>query len=83
MGLGIGVGFSLLVVIVRTVLPFSPALGAAVAWHFPPEEKFVDEEFDVEDLRVCITVAGFVLIIYTLFSLEGAMKLKFASFCFS
>jgi MFS superfamily sulfate permease-like transporter len=51
-GLGIGVLFSLFLVMFRTVLPYSPALGEARAWHYPPEVKFADEDFDVEDLRV-------------------------------
>ena len=51
-GLAIGVIFSLLVIIVRTILPYSPSLGETRAWHYPPDEKLDDDEFDVEDLRV-------------------------------
>ena len=72
-GLGIGVLFSLFLVMLRTVLPYSPTLGnlyiptclinmwllvclgitgEAKAWHYPPEVKFADEDFDEEDLRV-------------------------------
>ncbi len=51
-GLGIGILFSLFLIILRTVLPFSPELGETRAWHFPPEEKLADEEFDAEDLKV-------------------------------
>ena len=28
--------------------------GEAKAWHYPPEAKFADEDFDEEDLRVCV-----------------------------
>ena len=51
-GLGLGVIFSLLVIVIRTILPYSPSLGETRAWHYPPDEKLDDEEFDVEDLRV-------------------------------
>ena len=51
-GLGVGVLFSLLVVILRTLLPFSPELGEARAWHYPPEQTLTDEDFDEEDLKV-------------------------------
>ena len=51
-GLAIGVIFSLLVIIVRTILPYSPSLGETRAWHYPPDEKLDDDEFDEEDLRV-------------------------------
>lgn len=53
-GLGIGILFSLLLVIGRTLLPFSPELGEARAWHYPPEEKLAEDDFDVEDLKVCM-----------------------------
>ena len=51
-GLGVGVLFNLLVVILRTILPFSPELGEARAWHYPPEQTLADEDFDEEDLKV-------------------------------
>lgn len=51
-GLGIGVLFSLFVVVLRTILPYSPSLGETRAWHYPPEEKLEDDEFDEEDLKV-------------------------------
>ena len=51
-GLAIGVLFSLLVIVIRTILPYSPSLGETRAWYYPPDEKLDDEEFDVEDLRV-------------------------------
>ena len=51
-GLGVGVLFNLLVVILRTILPFSPELGEARAWHYPPEQTLTDEDFDEEDLKV-------------------------------
>ena len=51
-GLAIGVIFNLLVIIVRTILPYSPSLGETRAWHYPPDEKLDYDEFDVEDLRV-------------------------------
>lgn len=51
-GLAVGVIFSLFVIIVRTILPYSPSLGETRAWHYPPDEKLDDEEFDEEDLRV-------------------------------
>ena len=35
-----------------TILPYSPSLGETRAWHYPPDEKLDDDEFDVEDLRV-------------------------------
>ena len=28
--------------------------GETKAWHYPPEVKFADEDFDEEDLRVCV-----------------------------
>ena len=28
--------------------------GEAKAWHYPPEVKFADEDFDEEDLRVSL-----------------------------
>ena len=51
-GLGIGVLFSLFVVVLRTILPYSPSLGETRAWHYPPDEKLDDDEFDEEELRV-------------------------------
>ena len=51
-GLGVGVLFNLLVVILRTILPFSPELGEARVWHYPPEQTLTDEDFDEEDLKV-------------------------------
>ena len=48
----LGVIFSLLVIVIRTILPYSPSLGETRAWHYPPDEELDDEEFDVEDLRV-------------------------------
>ena len=33
-------------------MPYSPSLGETRAWHYPPDEKLDDDEFDVEDLRV-------------------------------
>ena len=51
-GLAIGVLFSLFVVVVRTILPYSPSLGETRAWHYPPDEKLEDDEFDEEDLKV-------------------------------
>ena len=51
-GLAIGVIYSLLVIIIRTILPYSPSLGETRAWHYPPDEKLDDDEFDIEDLRV-------------------------------
>ena len=51
-GLAVGVIYSLLVIIVRTILPYSPSLGETRAWHYPPDEKLDDDEFDVEDLNV-------------------------------
>ena len=51
-GLGIGVLFSLFVVVLRTILPYSPSLGETRAWHYPPDEKLEDDDFDEEDLRV-------------------------------
>ena len=51
-GLGVGVLFSLLVVVLRTLLPFSPELGEARAWHYPPGAGLDDENFDEEDLKV-------------------------------
>ncbi len=53
LGLGLGVLFSLLVIIIRTILPYSPELGEAGAWHYPPEQKLADDEdFDAEELKV-------------------------------
>ena len=49
---GVGVLFSLLVVVVRTILPFSPELGETRAWHYPPDEKLKEEEYDAEDFKV-------------------------------
>ena len=54
LGLGLGVLFSLLVIIVRTILPYSPQLGETGAWYYPPEEKLADDDFDEEELKVCI-----------------------------
>ena len=51
-GLAVGVIYSLLVIIVRTILPYSPSLGETRAWHYPPNEKLDDDEFDEEDLKV-------------------------------
>ena len=51
-GLAVGVIFSLLVIIIRTILPYSPSLGETRAWHYPPNEKLDDDEFDEEDLKV-------------------------------
>ena len=51
-GLGIGVIFSLFVVVLRTILPYSPSLGETRAWHYPPDEKLEDDDFDEEDLKV-------------------------------
>ena len=51
-GLAVGVIFSLLVIIIRTILPYSPLLGETRAWHYPPNEKLDDDEFDEEDLKV-------------------------------
>ena len=51
-GLGVGVLFSLLVIVVRTILPYSRELGEAEAWHYPPEEKLADENFDEGELQV-------------------------------
>ena len=31
--------------------------GEARAWHYPPEVKIGDEDFDDEDFRVSITIA--------------------------
>ena len=50
-GLGVGVFFSILVVVVRTVLPFSPELGETRAWHYPPNQ-LANEEFDEAELKV-------------------------------
>ena len=49
-GLGVGVCFSILVVIFQTVLPFSPELGETRAWHYPPNQ--LDEDFDEAELKV-------------------------------
>ncbi|XP_064398689.1 prestin-like [Halichondria panicea] len=52
LGLGLGVLFSLLVIIVRTILPYSPQLGETGAWYYPPEEKLANDDFDEEELKV-------------------------------
>ena len=44
--------FSLVVVVVKTVLPFSPQLGEARAWQYLPNQ--LDENFDEEELKVSI-----------------------------
>lgn len=49
-GLGVGVCFSILMVVVRTVLPFTPELGETRAWHYPPSQ--LDEDFDEAELKV-------------------------------
>ena len=49
-GLGVGVAFSLLVVVYKTILPFSPRLGEARAWQYLPNQ--LDENFDEEELKV-------------------------------
>ncbi len=49
-GLGVGVAFSLLVVVVKTILPFSPQLGETRAWQYLPNQ--LDENFDEEELKV-------------------------------
>ena len=54
-GLAVGVIYSLLIIVVRTILPYSPSLGETKAWHYPPDEKLDDDEFDVEDLKVGVT----------------------------
>ena len=41
-----------MVIIVWTILPYSPSLGETRAWHYPPNEKLDDDEFDEEDLKV-------------------------------
>ena len=51
-GLAVGVIYSLLVIIVRTILPYSLSLGETRAWHYPPNEKLDDDEFDEEDLKM-------------------------------
>ena len=53
-GLGIGVLFSLFIIVFQTILPYSPSLGETRAWHYPPEEKLADENFDEEELKVII-----------------------------
>ena len=60
-GLGIGVLFSLFVIVMRTILPYSPSLGETRAWHYPPDEKLDDDEFDEEELRVIIHLMGHML----------------------
>ena len=50
--LAVGIIFSLLVIIVRTILPYSPSLGETKTWHYPPDKKLDDDDFDEEDLRV-------------------------------
>ena len=50
-GLGIGVLYSIMVVIYKTVLPFSPQLGETRAWHYPPDQ-ISDENFDEAELKV-------------------------------
>ena len=52
-GLGIGVIFSILVVIFKTVLPFSPEIGEAKAWHYLPQ-PCKDENFDHDELKVIL-----------------------------
>ena len=49
-GLGVGVLFNILVIIYKTVLPFSPELGETRAWHYPPNQ--LSEDFDEEELKV-------------------------------
>ena len=55
-GLAIGVIFSLFIIIVRTILPYSPSLGETRAWRYPTDDNLDDDEFDVEDLKVCTTI---------------------------